>query len=110
MAARRRWHERFSGRKDGFCAGPDFLMDPNTTSGKFAFTWDTFWETPFYYMVDDDAHQEGPNSPNAGIIAYADAVAMGYAPTEATQCHGASFAAVLVAVQTSPQLARRSHR
>ena len=63
-------------------AGPEFLMDPNTTSGKFAFTWDAFWETPFYYMVDDDAQQEGPTSPNAGIIAYADAVALGYAPTE----------------------------
>ena len=62
--------------------GPDFLMDPNTTSGKFAFTWENFWETPFFYMVDDDAHQEGPNSPNAGIIAYADALALGYAPTE----------------------------
>ncbi len=63
-------------------AGPEFLMDPNTTSGKFTFTWDAFWETPFYYMVDDNALQAGPRAPNPGIIAYADAVAMGYAPTE----------------------------
>ena len=40
--------------------GPDFLMDPGTTSGKFAFTWENFWTTPFYYMVDDDAQQVGP--------------------------------------------------
>jgi Ethylbenzene dehydrogenase len=63
-------------------AGPDFLMDPGTTSGKFAFAWDNFWETPFYYMVDDNAQGEGPRAPNPGIIAYADAVAMGYSPTE----------------------------
>jgi len=62
--------------------GPDFLMDPGTTSGKFAFTWENFWTTPFYYMVDDNAQQVGPRAPNPGIIAYADAVAMGYAPTE----------------------------
>jgi hypothetical protein len=61
---------------------PEYLMDPGTTSGKFAFTWDNFWTTPFYYMVQDDALQEGPRAPNPGIMAYADAVAMGYAPTE----------------------------
>ena len=33
-------------------------------------------------MVDDDAQQAGPRAPNPGIMAYADAVAMGYAPTE----------------------------
>jgi len=62
--------------------GPDFLFDPGTTSGKFAFTWENFWQTPYYYMVDPDAQQVGPRSPNPGIMAYADAVAMGYAPTE----------------------------
>jgi len=62
--------------------GPDFLLNPDTTSGKFAFTWDNFWETPFYYMVQDDALQSGPLAPNPGTIAYADAVALGYAPTE----------------------------
>ena len=61
---------------------PEFLLDPGTTSGKFAFTWENFWTTPFYYMVKDDALQEGPRAPNPGTIAYADAVAMGYAPTE----------------------------
>ena len=63
-------------------AGPDFLLNPDTTSGKFAFTWDNFWETPFYYMVQDDALQSGPHSPNPGTIANADAVLLGYAPTE----------------------------
>lgn len=62
--------------------GPDFLMDPNTTSGKFVFAWENFWTTPFYYMVDDNAQQAGPRAPNPGIIAYADALALGYAPSE----------------------------
>jgi hypothetical protein len=61
---------------------PQFLLDPGTTSGKFAFTWENFWTTPFYYMVKDDALQEGPGAPNPGTIAYADALAMGYAPQE----------------------------
>jgi mono/diheme cytochrome c family protein len=61
---------------------PEFLLDPNTTSGKFAFSWDNFWETPFFYMTQDDAVQIGPLAPNAGTIAYADAVLLGYAPTE----------------------------
>lgn len=67
---------------DAVTGSPTFLMDPGTTSGKFAFTWENFWTTPFYYMVDDDAQQVGPRAPNPGIIAYADAVALGYAPTE----------------------------
>jgi hypothetical protein len=61
---------------------PEFLLDPDTTSGKFAFAWDNFWETPFYYMTQDDAEQVGPLAPNPGTIAYADALALGYAPTE----------------------------
>ena len=60
----------------------EFLLDPDTTSGKFAFAWDNFWETPFYYMVKDNAEQVGPLAPNPGTIAYADALALGYAPTE----------------------------
>jgi len=61
---------------------PEFLLHPNTTAGKFAFAWDNFWETPFYYMTKDDALQIGPLAPNPGTIAYDDAVALGYAPTE----------------------------
>ncbi len=61
---------------------PEFLLDPNTTSGKFAFAWENFWETPFYYMTQDDAEQVGPLAPNPGTLAYADALALGYAPTE----------------------------
>jgi hypothetical protein len=62
--------------------GPDFLLNPDTTSGKFAFKWDNFWSTPFYYMTKDDALQAGPGSPNPGTIANADAVLLGYVPTE----------------------------
>ena len=61
---------------------PEFLLDPTTTSGIFAFAWDNFWETPFYFMTKDDAEQVGPLAPNPGTIAYADALALGYAPTE----------------------------
>jgi hypothetical protein len=63
-------------------AGPDFFLNPATTSGKFAFAWDNFWETPFYYMTQDSALQVGPLAPNPGTITNADAVALGYAPTE----------------------------
>jgi hypothetical protein len=63
-------------------AGPDFFLDPDTTSGKFAFTWDNFWSTPFFYMTQDNAAQVGPLAPNPGTITNADAVALGYAPTE----------------------------
>jgi hypothetical protein len=61
---------------------PEFLLNPDTTSGKFAFVWDEFWETPFYYMTQDNAAQLGPRAPNPGTIAYDDAVALGYAPVE----------------------------
>jgi hypothetical protein len=63
-------------------AGPDFFLNPDTTSGKFAFTWDNFWSTPFFYMTQVNAAQLGPLVPNPGIITNADAVALGYAPTE----------------------------
>ncbi len=63
-------------------AGPDFFLNPDTTSGKFAFAWDNFWKTPFYYMTQDNALQVGPLAPNPGTITNADAVALGYAPTE----------------------------
>ena len=61
---------------------PEYVLDPDTTSGKFAFKWDNFWATPFYYMTRDDAEQVGPLAPNPGDLAYADAVALGYVPTE----------------------------
>jgi len=61
---------------------PEYLLDPDTTSGKFAFKWDNFWSTPFYYMTRDDAEQVGPLAPNPGDLAYVDAVALGYVPTE----------------------------
>ena len=61
---------------------PEFMLDPGTTSGKFAFKWENFWTTPFYYMTRDDAEQVGPLAPNPGDLAYADAVLQGYVPTE----------------------------
>lgn len=61
---------------------PEFLLHPDSTSGKFAFDWNNFWETPFYYMTRDDAVQIGPLAPNPATIAYDDAVLLGYAPTE----------------------------
>lgn len=68
-------------RNQSITAGsPDFLLDPDTTAGKFTFAWDNFWTTPFFYMVDDDAVGLGPLKPNPGVIAYADAV--GYSPVE----------------------------
>jgi hypothetical protein len=61
---------------------PEFVLDPNTTSGKFAFAWEEFWNTPFFYMTKPDAAQVGPLAPNPGQLAYADAVLQGYVPTE----------------------------
>jgi mono/diheme cytochrome c family protein len=61
---------------------PEYMLDPGTTSGKFAFKWDNFWVTPYYYMTRPDADQIGPLAPNPGDLAWADAVLMGYAPTE----------------------------
>lgn len=61
---------------------PQWMLDSNTTAGKFAFKWDNFWTTPFFYMVQDDALLLGPLAPNPGIMSYADAVTAGYSPEE----------------------------
>lgn len=61
---------------------PEWLLNPNTTMGVFAFPWEEFWTTPFYYMTTDDALGLGPNAPNPGIMAYTDAVLAGYSPVE----------------------------
>lgn len=61
---------------------PEYTLDPNTTSGKFAFKWDNFWTTPNYYMTRPDADGVGPLAPNPGDYAWADAVADGYVATE----------------------------
>jgi len=61
---------------------PDFMLDPATTWGDFTFPWDDFWLTPFYYMTRENAAALGPNAPNPGIIAWADADLAGYTPDE----------------------------
>jgi hypothetical protein len=61
---------------------PEWLLDPSTTMGAFVFPWEAFWTTPFYYMTTDDALLLGPDAPNPGIMAYADAVIGGYLPVE----------------------------
>ena len=61
---------------------PTFVMDPSTTWGRFAFQWDDFWVTPFYYMTDPDAVGFGPTAPNPRVLAWEKAVKMGYQPSE----------------------------
>lgn len=61
---------------------PEWLLNPSTTMGAFVFPWEAFWTTPFYYMTTDDALLLGPDAPNPGIMAYADAVIGGYLPVE----------------------------
>ena len=61
---------------------PEWMLDSTTTAGKFAFKWDNFWTTPFFYMVQDDALLLGPLAPNPGIMTFADAVTAGYSPEE----------------------------
>lgn len=65
--------------KDGH---PTFVFDPATTWGKYAFKWEDFWVTPFYYMTDPDAAGFGPTAPNPGVLAWEDAVKRGYKPSE----------------------------
>lgn len=61
---------------------PEYTLDPATTSGKYAFNWDNFWTTPYYYMTRPDADLIGPLAPNPGDLAWADAVAQGYVAIE----------------------------
>ncbi len=61
---------------------PQWLFDPATTGGFFAFPFDELFTSPLRYFVDDTAANLGINAPNAVGIAYADAVAMGYVPSE----------------------------
>ena len=56
------------------------MLDPATTWGDFAFPWDDFWLTPFYYMTQPDAATFGPTAPNPGALAWADVT--GYTPAE----------------------------
>mgnify|MGYP001612728487 CR=1 FL=1 len=61
---------------------PAFVFDPTTTWGSYATKWDEFWLTPFYYFTDVSGQSIGPVAPNPTTLAWATAVAQGYAPQE----------------------------
>ncbi len=61
---------------------PQWAFDPATTGGLFAFPFEKLFTSPLRYFVDETAENLGPNAPNPVGIDYADAVAMGYIPSE----------------------------
>lgn len=61
---------------------PQWVFDPATTGGLYAFPFDELFTSPLRYFVDATAANLGPNAPNPVGIDYADAVAMGYVPSE----------------------------
>ncbi|MFQ5591696.1 MAG: ethylbenzene dehydrogenase-related protein [Phycisphaerae bacterium] len=61
---------------------PPWVFDPNTTGGAFAFPFNELFTSDMRYFADDTAANIGPNAPNPVGIDYADAVAMGYEPSE----------------------------
>jgi hypothetical protein len=62
---------------------PQWVFDPATTpNGEYAFKFEDLWTSPIRYFVDETAANIGPNAPNPVGIDYADAIAMGYAPSE----------------------------
>lgn len=61
---------------------PSWVFDPSTTGGLYAFQFGDLFTSPMRYFVDDTAADLGPNNPNPVGIDYADAVAMGFVPSE----------------------------
>lgn len=61
---------------------PQWLFDPATTGGMFAFPFDELFTSQLRSFVDSTAVNLGPNGPNPVGFDYADAVAMGYVPSE----------------------------
>lgn len=61
---------------------PLFVFDPATTAGAYAFSFDELYSTDLYYATDPNATNLGPLAPNPTILAYADAIALGYVPQE----------------------------
>ena len=61
---------------------PQWVFDPATTGGLYAFPFNELFTSPLRYFVDETATNLGPNAPNPLGIDYADAVAMGYVPSE----------------------------
>ena len=61
---------------------PEYVINPDTANGSYAFSWDHFWNTPYFYMTREDAANIGPAAPNPVNMAWEDAIAAGYQPTE----------------------------
>lgn len=61
---------------------PQWVFDPSTTGGAYAFQFEDLFTSPLRSFCDDAAANVGPNAPNPVGIDYAEAVAMGYVPSE----------------------------
>ncbi len=61
---------------------PQWAFDPGTTGGLFAFPFGDLFTSPLRNFTDGTAENLGMNAPNPVGIDYADAVAMGYVPSE----------------------------
>jgi hypothetical protein len=67
----------------GLDVTPEYVFDPGTTpNGEYAFKFEDLMSSPMRYYVDGTAEFLGLNAPNPVGIPYADAVAMGYSPSE----------------------------
>lgn len=61
---------------------PQWVFDPTSTNGLYAFPFEELFASTMRYFTDETAANIGPNAPNPVGIDYADAVAMGYVPSE----------------------------
>ncbi len=61
---------------------PEWVFDPSTTGGFYAFPFEELFTSPMRFFADETAENLGPNAPLPVGIPYADAVAMGYVPSE----------------------------
>lgn len=62
---------------------PQWIFDPGTTpNGEFAFKFEDLFVSPLRFFTDATAQFLGSSAPNPVGINYADAVALGYVPSE----------------------------
>ncbi len=62
---------------------PQWVFNPaTTTGGVYAFPFDDLFTSPLRYFTDATGADLGPDAPNPVGIDYADAVEMGYVPSE----------------------------
>lgn len=72
----------------GTCAGSgaalcvSHVFDPSTTDGNFAFVWDDYWTTPYYYATNASAWDLGVAAPHPALMEWGAATAAGYVPKE----------------------------